>query len=77
MMKIHNLDLQEGVEVKFINSICDKFCLKHLFESNWYFCNITEGSLWSRTKFTSNNESLDKVSSEAAMHKCCASNSCS
>ena len=45
MMNIQNLGSQERVEVKYIDSICAKFCLKLLFERNWYFCTITD-SRW-------------------------------
>ena len=35
------LGLRELVGVKYKNGICPGLCLKHFFESDWYFCNIT------------------------------------
>ena len=69
MMKIHNLGLQESVGVKFINGICDKFCLKRLKATGIFVRLLSQGCFWSRNK-DPNNESLHKVSSEAAVHKC-------
>ena len=42
MMNMQNLGLQESIEVKYVSGIWAKFCVKDLFEINWYFCNITE-----------------------------------
>ena len=36
------------IEVKSKDDICAKLCLKLWFESEWYFCNVTE-SEWFRT----------------------------
>ena len=49
----------QGVGLKFKDGICVKLCLKLWFESDWYFCKITE-----------NKQSLPKVSSEAAVSRC-------
>ena len=38
MINIQNLGLQESVEVKYIDDIRAKFCLKLWFEGDWYFC---------------------------------------
>ena len=35
----------KSVGINYIVSMCTKFCLKLWFESNWYYCNITE-SRW-------------------------------
>ena len=32
---------KESVRVKFKDGICAELCLKLWFESDWYFCNIT------------------------------------
>ena len=40
-----NLGAQERVGVKYIDGLYAKFCLKLWFESDWYFCNMTE-SRW-------------------------------
>ena len=45
MMNIQNQGSQESIGVKYIDNIYAKFCLKLWFESDWYFCNITE-SRW-------------------------------
>ena len=36
------LKLKESLGIKCKDSICVELCLKHWFESNYYFCNITE-----------------------------------
>ena len=49
MMKIQNLGSKESVGVRFKEGTCAKLYLKLLFESNWYFCNITKsGWFWKR-----------------------------
>ena len=40
-MNIGNLGSKETVGVKFKESICTELCLKLWFQSDWYFCNIT------------------------------------
>ena len=42
MMNIQNLGSKESIGFKFKDSICAKLCLKLWFESDWYFCNVTE-----------------------------------
>ena len=42
MMKIQTLGSKERVEVKYKDAICAALYLTHWFESDWYFCNITE-----------------------------------
>ena len=52
MIDIQNLDSKESLEIKFKNGISAKLCLKHWFESNWYFCNIAESKwFWERASF--------------------------
>ena len=57
-MNIQNLGSKESVGVKYIDGIYAQFFLKVWFESNWYFCNITE-SRWfqirSRNKVPNNH----------------------
>ena len=42
MMNIRNLGSKESLGVKIKGGIYVELCLKHWFESDWYFCNITE-----------------------------------
>ena len=42
MMNIRNLGSKESLVVIFKDGICTKLCVKLWFESDWYFCNITE-----------------------------------
>ena len=47
MMKIENLGSKESVGVKFKDAICAELCLRLWFESDLYFCNVTEsGWFW-------------------------------
>ena len=47
MMNIRNLHSKEGIGVKSKKDLCDELYLKLWFESDWYFCNITEsGWFW-------------------------------
>ena len=47
MMKIENLGSKECVGVKFKDVICAELCLRLWFESDLYFCNVTEsGWFW-------------------------------
>ena len=47
MMNVWNLGSKETVGVIFKEGICAKLCLKHWFESDWHFCNITQsGWFW-------------------------------
>ena len=41
--------------VKFKDSICTKLCLKLWFESEWYFCNISESEKLYRNKVPNNH----------------------
>ena len=41
-MNIWNLGSKESLRVKFKDGIWVELCLKLLFKSNWYFCNVTE-----------------------------------
>ena len=56
MMNIQNLLSKESFGVKFKDSICAELCFKRWFESEKYFCNITE-SRWSE-KWLSRNKVL-------------------
>ena len=42
MMNIRNLHSKEGIGVKSKEDLHDELYLKLWFESDWYFCNITE-----------------------------------
>ena len=42
MLNIQKLGLKESVDVTFKEGICAELCLKPWFESDWYFCKITE-----------------------------------
>ena len=44
-MNMQNLGSQESVGVKYIDDIYAEFRLKFWFESDLYFCNVTE-SRW-------------------------------
>ena len=45
MMNMQNLGSKESLWLKFKDAICAQWFLNLRFESNWYFCNITE-STW-------------------------------
>ena len=45
---------RKRVGVRFKDGICAELCLKLWFESNWYFCNITE-SEWFWKRLSRNN----------------------
>ena len=73
MMNIRNLGSKESVGVKFKEGIYTELCLKLWFESNWYFCKITEsGWFWKRRgrKEESPKQLLPKVTSEIAVRRC-------
>ena len=42
MMNIGNLGSKESIGVKYKDGTYALLCLKLWFESDWYFCNITE-----------------------------------
>ena len=42
MIKIRNLGSKGSIRDKYKDNICAELCLKLLFESDWYFCNISE-----------------------------------
>ena len=42
MMNLRNLGSKESLVVKFKDGIRAEMCLKLWFQSDWYFCNITE-----------------------------------
>ena len=49
MMNIRTLSSIGSVGVKYRDDIRTKLCLKLCFESDWYYCNITEsGWFWKR-----------------------------
>ena len=58
MMKIENLGSKESEGVKSEDVICAELCLRLWFESDLYFCNVTEsGWFWkhlARNKFPKN-----------------------
>ena len=57
MMNMLNLGSKENWGVKSNDKICAKLCLKLWFESDWYFCIITEsGWFW---KWLSRNKVPD------------------
>ena len=71
MMNIQNLNLQGSIGIKYINSIYAKLCLKRcLKEASIFVILMSQGGFRcdSETKVP-NNESLHKVSSEAAICK--------
>ena len=45
MINRRNLDPKESLEVNFKDGIRTELRLKLWFESDWYFCNITESEL--------------------------------
>ena len=63
-MNIWNLVSKENLGVQFKDGICVEFCLKAWFESDWYFCNITESEwVWKRLPRNkiSNNHFLKSI----------------
>ena len=59
-----NLGSKESVGIKFKEGIYTKFCLKLWFDSNWYFCKITESGWfwkWLSTKEVLNNHFLKSL----------------
>ena len=49
MMNIRTLGSKGSVGIKYKDDISTKLCVKLWFESDWYFCNITEsGWFWKR-----------------------------
>ena len=76
MMNIRNLGSKESVGVNFKESICAKFCRKLWFESDC-FCFVI---LLSQDGFERDSpekgpeQSLPKVTPEAAICRCCSEN---
>ena len=59
MINTKNLGSKGSVGVKYKDNIYSELCLKLWFESDWYFCNITESGLFwkqlSRNKVPNNH----------------------
>ena len=51
MINTQTLGSKESLGVRFKDSICTEFCLKLWFESDWYFCNITESEWFWKQPF--------------------------
>ena len=61
---MRNIVSKESLEVKYKDSICAELCLKLWFESDWYFCNITESGCFRKPlsrKKVSNNHFVKSV----------------
>ena len=64
----HTKPRSKSAGVKCKEDTCAELCLKLLFESDWYFCNITKsGCLKVTFQKKSPKQSLSKLTSEAAV----------
>ena len=67
----HTKPRSKSAEIKCKEGIRAELCLKLLFESDWYFCDITKSGCFKATvQEESPKQSLSKLTSEAAVWRC-------